>query len=287
MIYLILSIISTTSLFVIFRVLSFYRIHTFNTIIINYLIAALFGLAVTSGNGIRHSEEWLYISFIIGIFFIIMFYVIGLSTQKTGIAVTTIASKMSVVIPMFFSIFYDPGDTLTNLKLAGIITTLVAVFLIVYRKRTIDFDPRFVFLPVILFFGLGFVDSMVKYAQFKYITDAHITLFATYIFIVSFIAGIMVKLFSKSTIKSVFSKKTLLMGSLLGICNYGSIYFIVKSLNYRKGAIDGSVVFGVNNLGVVSLSVILGLFIFKEKLTPINWVGVAMSIIAIVLLAYS
>jgi EamA domain-containing membrane protein RarD len=56
----------------------------------------------------------------------------------------------------------------------------------------------------------------------------------------------------------------------------------MKALNHS--GIDSSLVFGINNLAIVSFSLILGFAIFKEKLSRLNWVGVAASILCIILL---
>ncbi len=82
----------------------------------------------------------------------------------------------------------------------------------------------------------------------------------------------------------------MLLGALLGAVNFGSIYFLVKTLNYthpQHGTIDSSVVFEINNIGIVALSVILGMLIFQEKLSRINVAGITVCIIATILLAYA
>ena len=75
------------------------------------------------------------IAIIIGVLFIIMFFILGRSTQKAGMGITTIAGKMSVIFPIAFSILYDPEDVLSPLKLAGILVTLPGVLLTVFKKK--------------------------------------------------------------------------------------------------------------------------------------------------------
>jgi len=77
-------------------------------------------------------------------------------------------------------------------------------------------------------------------------------------------------------------------GIALGISNYGSLYFIIRALNHQTNngnTFDGSIVFGINNLGVIALSVLIGLLFFKEKLLKINWIGIIISFIAIYILS--
>jgi len=226
--------------------------------------------------------------FLIGVLFILMFVVIAKSSQIVGIAITTVSNKMSVIIPITFSILIDPLDKLTNLKAAGIILAILAVFLSVYRKRKIEFDPRNIYLPIILFLGMGIVDSIVKYAQQYYVNDDVLPLFTVILFIMAAIAGLVTKLLRKTPFKALVNPKVLMWGILLGISNYGSLYFVIKALNYKDtygGHIGGSVVFGINNLGIIALSVIIGLLVFKEKILKINWVGIIISFIAIYILS--
>jgi multidrug transporter EmrE-like cation transporter len=46
-------------------------------------------------------------------------------------------------------------------------------------------------------------------------------------------------------------------------------------------------VFGINNIGIVSFSVLLGLLIFREKLSGKNIAGIIICMLAILLLAFS
>jgi len=79
------------------------------------------------------------------------------------------------------------------------------------------------------------------------------------------------------------SINTLLGGSLLGIVNYGSLYYLIAALN--SSGFKSSVVFSMVNIGIVSLSLIFGLFIYKEKISKLNYLGIGLSFIAIIILA--
>lgn len=102
------------------------------------------------------------------------------------------------------------------------------------------------------------------------------------------ISGLITKLLRKTPFKALINPRILIWGALLGISNYGSIYFVIRALNYKDtigNNIGGSVVFGINNLGVIALSVLIGLLFFKEKILKINWIGIIISLIAIYILS--
>ena len=75
-------------------------------------------------------------------------------------------------------------------------------------------------------------------------------------------------------------------GLLLGSVNFGSIYFLVRALHYTSPAgknMDSSVIFGANNISIVALSVLIGLLVFRERLKLVNWIGVMLSALALLL----
>ena len=123
MIYLLLCIISSTAIIILFKYFSRFEINNFNAIIINYLTAALLGLTI-SFNSLRNTnvfvQSWFPLAVLIGILFVVMFYFIALTTQKAGISVASVAGKMSVVIPMLFSILYY-HEQINNYKIAGMV----------------------------------------------------------------------------------------------------------------------------------------------------------------------
>ena len=60
-----------------------------------------------------------------------------------------------------------------------------------------------------------------------------------------------------------------------------SIYFLLKALDHET--MESSTIFTVNNVAVVMLSGLVGFLLFKEKLSPKNWLGVIMAILSILL----
>lgn len=291
MIFLVFSILSSAAIYIIFKYLDRFKINTFNVIIINYITATILGLLLTNTQVDIFSiykDAWFPYSIIIGVLFIMTFVLIAKSSQIVGIAITSVSNKMSVIIPIAVSIIIDPLDVLTNFKALGIILAILAVFLSVYRKRKVEFDPRKIYLPIILFLSMGLVDSIVKYAQHYYVADDILPLFTVILFAMSAIAGLVTKFLRKTSFNELLDIKILLWGIGLGISNYGSIYFLIKALNYKNSVgntLDGSIVFGINNLGVIALSVIIGLIVFKEKFLKINWIGIIISLLAIYILS--
>jgi len=293
MIYLLFSILSSTGIFLIFRLIDKRNVSTFPVIVINYLTASAIGFLIYGKIGLQQLDfpkPFYLLAVIIGILFIIMFFIVARSSQRAGMAVTTIAGKMSMVFPIAFSIFYDPGDTISFLKLTGIFVALPGVLFTIYKKKEELPDLSLLYLPLILFIGMGIVDSLVKLAQYEYVSDSNLSLFTAILFGISALCGIGISLTSKKRFISLFNRKVLSWGILLGGVNFGSIYFLVRTLNYvhpQRGTTGSSVVFGINNIGILTFSVLLGVLLFREKLTRLNIAGILICLIATIILSYS
>jgi len=285
MLFLLLNILSSTIIALVFKFIDNLKVNTFKVIVINYLVAASLGFLLNDAEiGIADifRGTWVYLSVIIGVLFIAMLYLIAVSTQKAGITVTTISMRMSVVVPIGFSIlFYQ--EEISSIKIIGIIVALVAVLLSVYKERSEKVKISFVILPIIIFLGAGLVDSLVKFSQEEFLDDAVIPIFSAILFSVSALIGLIITFTKPSELKYLINKKVLIWGILLGIANFGTVFFFINALN--NAPLDSSVIFGINHIGIVSLSIVMALIIFKEKLNKVNWIGIILSLLSIITLS--
>ena len=287
--FLLLCILSSTGIFIIFKSIDRFQIPSFPVILVNYLLATILGFVINPGQ-LRIAEvrnmDWLPSSILIGLLFILMFFLIAYSSRKAGISVTTVASKMSVIFPILFSMLIDPGDQFSLVKGAAILFTLFGVALTVYNPREGFSKGAVLYIPLLLFVGMGIVDSLVKFAQHRFVSDHDTALFSAVLFLNAFIAGLVILIFSPKYYASFKKPAVWAWGILLGGVNFGSIFFLVRALNFtssRGSMMDSSVIFGINNTGIVALSVLAGLLVFGERLKPINWVGVLLSALALIL----
>jgi multidrug transporter EmrE-like cation transporter len=287
MYWILLSILSSTSIFILFKLIEKQKGAILPVIVINYLIAGSLGFFVAEkvpSLTTMVQTNWFMMAVIIGILFIIMFYFIGLSAQKAGMAPTSVASKMSVLIPITFSILMY-NESVTVAKIAGIAIALPAIVLTSWKTDKKKGGLLTLILPLILFLGLGIGDTMVKYCQQELITPDLASVFTSSVFAISFICGVLALAVRPVMAKPLGNLKTWIYGLLLGFVNFGSIFFLIQALN--KSEMDSSVVFGVNNIGIVGLSVLLGLILFREKLNWLNIAGIIISFAAIYLLVVS
>ena len=287
MIFLALSIIASTLIFVIFRLFASYNINTLQAIVVNYFVACSCGV-IGYQNSIELSTipqyNWFYYTLALGALFIIVFNLMAITTQHNGLSVVSVATKMALVIPIAFGLWYYK-EPLGPFKAAGIVLALIAVYLVAVKKdSSIILQKKNLVFPVLVFLGSGLIDTSLNFLQNDFITDKSlIPLFSSTIFLTAGVIGIMVLVAQKIKGVLVLEFKNIIAGIVLGIPNYFSIYFLVKAL--RSDLFDSSGIFTINNVGIVIISTLLGIVFFKEQLSVKNWIGITLAVISIALVS--
>ena len=289
MIVLLLSILSSSAIYVAFKLFGKYKITTLNALIVNYFTAFILGLSLQDQLSISElletpQKDWFYGSMALGVMFILVFYLMVITTQKGGMSVVSVASKMSVAIPVLFVIaYYD--EPLGLLKIIGILMALVSVYLVSVRRRDgLSIDMKFFIFPLLVFLGSGLIESSIKFLENTYVPDSEISLFSANTFLFACLTGSLVFGYRALSGRAKFSWKDILGGFLLGIPNYFSIYFFILAL--RIDGLDSSSIFIINNVSIVLLSTLLGIVCFKERISPKNWIGIGIAILSILLITY-
>lgn len=287
MYYLLLSILTSAAIMIVFKLFDRFKINTSDAIVINYWIAASlsFGLDA-SGISFQDSihEPWFYHAIFMGILFITLFNVIGISAQKIGVSVTTVANKMSLIIPVLFAVIVL-NESLNWLKITGIVIALLAVVLTSKNSVKQGIDKRYAFYPLIVFAGSGFIDAFFKYNEVYTLGQNGLEPFTGWIFLTASSIGLIVLLIKFFKTRKLPSYKAAIGGLALGIPNYFSVYFLLKALSMNN--MESSVVIPINNMAIVGIGAIAGVFFFREKMSRINIIGIALCFIAIALIAFS
>lgn len=288
MIYLVLSIIASTLILLIFRIFPKYHVDTFQAIVFNYLIAFGVGFLLYGNEWNTDNltfDTWPIYALLVGLLFISLFLLMGKSTQLNGLGVTSVTVKMSLAIPVILAI-YLYQEALTLQKVLGILTAVLGVFLITYRKNKeiqIESNSNMIFL-VILFVGSGILDALLNFVEKKVLGDFSPALFSAVSFGIAGLIGILILVFSVLTGKNKFKFRNVLAGIILGVPNYFSIYFLLMAV--RNQEMDDSNTYALNNVGIVICSFLLGLLLFKEKLTLTRLLGVVCAVAAIITLVF-
>lgn len=288
MIPLLLSILSSSLIYVVFKLLGKFKVDSLQAIVVNYMTACLIGVYghfEITGLDTIFSESWFLGSVILGCLFIIVFNLMIVTAQRNGMSVVSVASKMSVALSIIFVIFYyneEPGI----LKISGIILALIAVYLVSAKtKRGIDLKKSDMLFPFLVFIGSGIIESGIKFMETTYVAGNEVALFSATTFGTAACIGLVVIAIRYFINGKFFRGKDIIGGILLGIPNYFSIYYFILAL--RSEGMNSSTVFILNNILIVLFSTFLGILFFREKLLRKNWMGIALAIVSIILVALS
>ena len=279
MIYLAFSILSSTAIFVLFKLFDKYNVNTLQAIVMNYITASLCGLLFYDkeiDSSAMLNSTWFFAALALGFLFISIFNVMALTAQKNGLSVASVASKMSVIIPVLFGILIYK-ESIGFQKITGILLALVAVYLTSVKPKSDVVLTKSIYLPIILFLGSGIIDTSVNH----FAPDGKMPLFLAIIFASAGIIGLIAVGYKTLNKKNKLVKKSIPFGFALGIVNYGSMYFLLKAL--RVDGYESSSVFTINNVAIVAVSCLAGLLLFKELISHKNWLGILIALISIVL----
>lgn len=286
MIYLLLSILFNAVLFIIIKLFAKFNIDALQALVVNYFVAfgvGLFFLDTSFSPQIIISQEWFKGSVLLGFIFISTFYVTTITSQRNGLSVASVASKMSVIIPIILGVFlYD--ETLGNVKILGIIIALIAVYF-TSKKETgeIQQASNLVF-PILVFIGAGTIDSSLKYLQTFHVPSNQIGLFSSVTFFCAFSVGILILVFLSLKGKIKFAGRNILGGIALGLPNFFSLYYLVKMLEAK--AFESATLFTIHNIAIVLVSTFVGILFFKERISMRNALGIGLALFALFLVTY-
>jgi len=288
LIFLLLSVLASTLIFVTFKLFERFKINILQAIVANYWVAfstAIIAYRTSVSIAQLPQFGWFYYALALGALFILVFNLMAITTQQSGLSVVSVATKMSFVIPVLFGLFYYK-ESIGFLKLFGILLALTAVYLTSIRsKQGININRKYILFPVLVFIGSGIIDTSIKFLEETFVAQNDIPLFSAVLFLAAGIVGIFILIIQAIRGNFKFEFKNIIGGICLGIPNYFSIYFLVKTL--RSDILESSGIFTVNNVAIVTLSTLAGIILFKEKLSQRNWLGIIFAVIGIFLIAMS
>ena len=285
--YLALSVMATTLIFVVFRLIGTYQVQTFQAIVVNYFVCIALGLvflpAETYSQITAMPPLFYQIGLAVGSLFVVNFWFMGRATQVFGVAPATILARISLVIPAFFSVIAF-GEAFNWLKGMGIIAALLAIVLTLYepglmtniRKRSQLIAYLF---PLGAFLCTGLIDSLFKVAEVNFLATIPNLLFLIALFSVAGLGGVLFIVFRYAQGYLRLDRRALPFGAMLGIVNFFGIYFLLLALSASD--LGGSVLFPVNSVSIVALSTLISYIGFRESLNRYNLAGFSMAIAAI------
>ncbi|MDO4697433.1 MAG: EamA/RhaT family transporter [Pasteurellaceae bacterium] len=285
MLELILAVLCSVSVGVLIKIARGKDVAIAQSIAINYIIATTmcYFLLKPDFKGqtvveIVQTNPSAYLFFALGILLPTVFLIQAKALEFAGIIRTDAAQRLSLFLPILaaFTLF---GEAVTTNKLIALLLAFGALGCLLWKSNQgMQKGGATAFVSLALVWvGFGVIDILFKQMA-KTGSAFPLTL------LISFIGAGCVMFIYLTLKRTRWNVKSVLVGVLLGVLNFGNILFYIKAHQAMKD--DPTLVFTGMNLGVICLGSLVGAFFFKEKIHKINYLGVLIAIVAIMCLFY-
>lgn len=302
MLYFLLAVLFTVALYLIMRSYPKYQVNSFHAVVFNYYSCVVTGLVLTPDlkafGEVQWSSQGTILTLALGTLFVIAFMSIGMTAQKVSVTAASLAGNMSLVIPVLFGlfIFKNTNKAFTFLNYTGLVIALAALALGVIQTKTkstsFEHDqPLEVpvlsyawLLPVFTFLASGTNNTLINYLTMQYYRPEQTTLFMIIACSGAILIGTILLLY-----KVFFGGEKLLLrsvvgGLILGVPNFLSLYFLLLALGSFGNS--AAFVFPIYNILSMLVSSLAAWILYKEKLNNLNRLGLALAVVAIILISY-
>ncbi|AKG07976.1 membrane protein [Moraxella bovoculi] len=284
--YLVLAISASVLVSIFLKMARGRGIDVVQAILINYITAIILCIYLLKPSfdvsQIMANGAFIFVA--LGVLLPSVFIIMAKAVQMVGIAKSDVAQRLALFLPILasFTIF---GEDLTLAKGVGLILAFSSLIALTYKpvhhtdvkvSDTNDFKRAAAILSGV-WLGYGVIDVLFK--QMAKLGNAFPdTLFASFVlaFVLLFIYLVMNG--TKWQLTSLAS------GVLLGALNFANILFYIKAHQVYKD--DPTLVFAGMNIGVICLGAVVGLVIFREKISKINGLGILLGVLAVWCLFY-
>ena len=285
MLFLILAIASSILNHLLFKIRARHNVDLLTMVVVNFAVCVAIGYGTSPSlfhPGQFSGQTWFPFALGHGCIFVGGFLLIGWTTEKQGVAVASLATRLSVIIPITAA-FFLYGDALTLLNSVGIIAALLALYLSCQgpsRALQNSANNRKATGALFLLFGTHL--TLIKFIQQYYLGDTPYHVYATLAFFSAFILSLAILAWRLVTKRQVSRGRDVLAGLALGCSNYGSVYFLIEAL-----AVPGwqsSQLFPTINVAVVGLSSLCAWALFQEQIRRRTLGALAIGLVSIVLI---
>lgn len=316
MIHLVLAVGCGLAIGMIFKHAARRRLDRLALLTCNYAVALVLALALLAvgeagasgdalSDGLEADAALIALGTATGALFIVGFFLLALATEVAGMSLAIGVMRVSVVVP-FLASWLIWGERPSPAQGVGLVLASAAFFLIARKDQPAaqpvpqpvpadePADGQSAASPVemktagagvfVVLAGLFCCDGIVlvsmKTFDEVFAAQNSRALFLLLVFGVAFCIGLIVVLARGVRSGRWPGGVTLAWGALLGIVNYGSVEFLLRAIRQ----LSGPFVFPANNIALVIGAALLGVYVWGERLSRLNWMGLSLAALALVLL---
>ena len=245
----------------------------------NYLVASIIAFVILLFTESKSfSIETLLFGSVLGLLFIISFFIYAKAISYAGTGLATTSSRLSVIIPIVLSIIIFNEKPQFN-HVIGFVFTLITFIFFYYsvKGNHKDGDGIMKYLVLIgVFIGIGINDFAMKvFKNWRPLAEEQY--FVLFIFSSAFIYSSIYILVKRIKIE----KHTSDWGLVLGVPNVLSTIFLLGALSLLPAIL----VYPLMNVGIIVLTTLLAFIIWKEKLNRWGILALGSGILAILFLS--
>jgi multidrug transporter EmrE-like cation transporter len=140
-------------------------------------------------------------------------------------------------------------------------------------------------LVIGVFLMYGITNTAINFLNLNYIPNPDLTIPVTLVMVLgAMIAGSCLFVYTSWKEQKLPNKQTLIASVTLGVPNFLSFFLLILALTAFGNS--GAFVYPIYNIGVILASSLIGILFFKEKLSLLNYTGLGIAFLAIVLISY-
>jgi len=276
MLYLLLAIVSSAMVSIIMRLSSEKVSGNVGMLAVNYLMCLAVAWAYAGWDGfLPHGHgvpAAVLMGSVNGFFYLAGFLLLQTGVKKYGVVLSSVFMKLGLLVPIVVSVAAF-GEKPALLQAVGFCLAVTAIVLINYREDGTEMRFRAGLLLLLLAGGSG--DAMSKVFE-ELGNPALSEQFLLYTFAAALVlcAALMLRR------KQRPGKWEVLFGLLIGIPNYFSARFLLRSLE----SLPAVIAYPTFSVGTILVITVTGLGLFRERLSRRQWLAVAIILLALVLL---
>lgn len=247
---------------------------------VNYLMCAVLAAVFTGEAGLFPAHPSIGraagLGAVNGMLYLAAFLLLQWNVKRNGVVLSSVFMKLGILVPTLLSITVF-HETPSAVQVNGFALAVVAIIVMNLEKDAYGMAGHRIGLLALLLVG-GMADGMSKvYAQ---VGDAAVEgQYFLYTFLVALALCIVLMVARHQHI----GRKEIAWGLALGVPNYFSARFLLRSLN----TVPAVVAYSTFSVGTIVLVALLGILLFFEKLSRRQGVGMAIMMAALVLLNVS
>lgn len=242
----------------------------------NYLVCALLGAGYAGFDlvpaGVPGFPVTLGLGLVSGVLYLTALMAFQTNTGRCGIVLSSVFMKLGLLVPIVMSVVFF-REVPTAVQVAGFCIAIFAIVLINMKKE--NTGKRFGFGLIVMLLLSGGADAMAKlFDAFAPASLASQYLFYTFATALLLCVALVIRRKERPGFRE------LLYGTLIGIPNFFASKFLLGAL----GELPAVVVYPSFSVGTMLLVTLVGVAVFRERLSKVQWIAMGGIIAALVLL---